>query len=330
MTKRQRHQLDAAYRVRQYGLDRPFSPANAAATAAYTALDDAIARVHLLDRQRLHGTATSAGATEERLLIRRHLRSALSDLSRVARTPGLAVAHPDLAAQLRMGRVDSNAALLAYANNAIKVIEPVKEIFIAHGAAPIFLQEIATLIESFIAAGDRGHSGRSTRLGSNAELQAATVAMMHQVHILDAIHSIILKPNPGLMAEWQSTRRVRRTSIPSEPHSALGAQSALDPLIFANAFDGSRLALSRVESGMTSKLPHSERAPTLDTPTSAHRTGDRNQLAPPVSLFQPSPPVTDDSPSIALWPIGNPDWLRCPPTRSGRQQTAGQSPACGF
>ena len=112
MTKRQRHQLDAACRVQQYGFAHPLTRGTEAASAAYLALDEAIALVRRLDSERLHGIATSAGATEEGLLLRRRLRSALSDLARVARTLDPA-AYPDLAAQLRMGRVDSNTALLA-------------------------------------------------------------------------------------------------------------------------------------------------------------------------------------------------------------------------
>lgn len=215
MTKQQRNQFDAASRVKQHGIDHPLTPANAAATAAFTALNASIAQVQTIDSQRLNGIGTSAGATQERQLLRKQLRSALSDLSRVSKTLDKTT-YPDVAAQLKIGVLNSGAALLAFANNALAVVEPIKEVFIARGAVATFVEDLEALVADFIAAGGRGSGGRGTRIGSNAGLPVALRACMAQVRILDGIMSIMLKPTPGLLAEWKAAKRIRRGSVPEE------------------------------------------------------------------------------------------------------------------
>src|SRR5688572_13293717 len=64
MKGRIRRQLSACKRVRQFGIDHPLNPANAAATAAFIALEIAIAQVETLDSIRLKGNNTSLGATQ--------------------------------------------------------------------------------------------------------------------------------------------------------------------------------------------------------------------------------------------------------------------------
>src|SRR5688572_33125174 len=103
MIKRHKYQFEAASRVKQFGIDHPLTPANATATAAYTALDGSIAQVRMLDSHRLNGSGTSAGATQERQSLRKQLRSTLSDLSRVAKTLDKDT-YPDVATQLKIGR----------------------------------------------------------------------------------------------------------------------------------------------------------------------------------------------------------------------------------
>jgi hypothetical protein len=215
MTKQQRNQFDAASRVKQYGIDHPLTPANATATAAHTALNGSIAQVLALDSQRINGIGTSSGATQERQLLRKQLRDALSDLSRVSKTLDKAT-YPDVAAQLKIGRRRNDQALLAFANNALAVVEPIKAVFIAHGATATFVEDLEALVAGFIAAGGRGSGGRGTRIGSNADLPVAIRACMNQVRILDGIMSLVLKPAPGLLAEWKAAKRVRRGSVPGE------------------------------------------------------------------------------------------------------------------
>lgn len=215
MTKQQRNQFDAANRVKQFGVDHPLTPTNATATAAFTALDGSIAQVLVLDSHRVNGIGTSAGATQERQLLRKQLRSALSDLSRVSKTLDQAT-HPDVAAQLKIGRLGSDAQLLAFANNALAVVEPIKAAFFAHGAATTVVEDLQALVTHFIAVGGRASGGRGTRIGSNAGLPVAIRACMAQVRILDGIMSIVLKPTPGRLAEWKAAKRIRRGSVPEE------------------------------------------------------------------------------------------------------------------
>ena len=94
--------------------------------------------------------------------------------------------------------------------------EPIKEVFIARGAAATFVEDIQALVADFIAAGGRGNGGRGNRIGNNADLPIAIRACMAQVRILDGIMSVLLKPTPGLLANWKAAKRVRRGNVPDE------------------------------------------------------------------------------------------------------------------
>ena len=203
--------LDTLKRVAQFAIDHPLTPPIPAATNAFDAVNHAITRVQALDSTRLHGHGKFRGAAAERQVLRKILRSTLSDLSRVSKTLHK-TEHPDLAAQLKMGRLNTYAELLALARNAITVITPILSVFIDHGAPATILQDIQDQIDDLVAAGGRSFSGRGTRIASNADLRVAIRAGMEQVRILDGILSLRLKSTPGLVAEWKAAMRLRRSS----------------------------------------------------------------------------------------------------------------------
>src|SRR5215207_4042189 len=128
MNYTQRFQLDALKRGHQFITDHPLPPAKAVASAATTALGVSIAAVEALDGGRLNGDRTWRGAAEERRSLLGQLRSQVGDLSRVAKTLDK-TAHPDVAAQLKMGRLNSYAEMIALATNAIAVVTPIKAVF---------------------------------------------------------------------------------------------------------------------------------------------------------------------------------------------------------
>jgi hypothetical protein len=202
-------QTKAMKRGKQFGVDHLLNPANAVATAAFTALGTAIIQIEAIDTARLNGMSTSRGAVIERKFRRKALRSALSDLSRVSKTLDK-IAHPDVAAQLKMGRLGKDADLLAFANNAIAVVTPIKQVFIDRGAAVTVVEDLQDLLDAFVATADRRFSGLGIQLGSNAALKEAIRAGMDQLRVLDGILSQVLKPMPALLAEWKAAKRVER------------------------------------------------------------------------------------------------------------------------
>ena len=217
--------LDTLKGVKQFGEDHGLTPANAEATTAFTAVGNSINLVETLDASRLNGSSTSNGASQEKQLLRKVLRSQVSDLSRVSKTLDKAV-YPDVAAQLKMGRLNAYADLITLAKNAITVITPIKAVFIARGAPATVLEDLQAGIDALEAAIARRFGGRGKRIGSNADLQVAIRAGMAQVRILDGILSILLKPTPGLLAEWKATKRVQRRQPAEQSAPAPGSGSA--------------------------------------------------------------------------------------------------------
>jgi hypothetical protein len=216
MNDDQIRQTNSMKRSKQFVLDHPITPANAAVTTASTALTAAITQIEALDSARLIGTNLSRGAVAERQLRKKALRSALSDLSRVSKTLDK-TAHPDVAAQLKMGGATSYAALLTLANSAVTVITPIKQVFIDHGAAATVVEDLQDLIDAFVASGERRYTGLGAQVGGTAALKDAIRAGMDQVRVLDGILSILLKPAPGVLAEWKAAKRVERRLPEDDP-----------------------------------------------------------------------------------------------------------------
>src|SRR5687768_8482198 len=186
MNGRIRRQLDVCKRVQQFGLDHPSNPSNAAAAAAYTALDTAISQIETLHSRQFNGNNVSLGATQERRLRRKQLRSDLNDLSRVAKTLDNEL-FPDIAAQLKIGRLNSYASMLASANIAIVVMTAINQAFIDHGAPATLIEDVQSSMNGLVATIRRGFSGRGTRIASSAVPQTAARGAMKQVRVLVAI-----------------------------------------------------------------------------------------------------------------------------------------------
>ena len=225
-------EFDSLVRGKQFGDDHPLVPANAAATAAFTALGNSINQVETIESGRLNGTNTFRGATAERRFLRDQLRSAVSDLSRVSKGLDKTV-YPDVAAQLKMGRLNSYASLIMHATNTITVVTPIKQVFIDRGAAATVIEDLQSSIDALVAATGRGFSGRGTQIGKNVDLYFAIRAGREQIGILDGILSILLKPTPGLLAEWRAAKRVQRApeATPAQGGSGPGSGSGTQPVV---------------------------------------------------------------------------------------------------
>jgi hypothetical protein len=227
MNKRNTRQTNAMNRAKQFVLDHPITPPNAALTAAGTALTTAITQIEACDGLRLTGKGTAIGTTEERHALRDQLHSAVSDLCRVSKTLDK-TAHPDIAAQLKMGRVDSYGALLAYANNVITVVTPMKDVFIAHGSATTVIEDLQALIDAFANATGRHYTALGVQTNKTVALRNAIRDGMNRVRVLDGILSQLLKSDEPLLAEWKSAKRVQQAPQHQQAASGQSASSGSD------------------------------------------------------------------------------------------------------
>ena len=216
MTDTERYVVDAFKRSHQYITANPLTPANPIAVAAATVLGTSIATVETLDGARLNGNSTWRSAAEECRLLKKDLRGKVGDLSRVAKTLDK-TAHPDVAAQLKMGRRDSYADVIALAINTVAVVTPIQAVFIERGAPATVVEDLQDAIDALNAALGRSSGGRGTRIGKIVELKNALRTGREQLRIPDGILSYALKPSPGLLAEWKAAKRVFRRKRAEEP-----------------------------------------------------------------------------------------------------------------
>ena len=157
MNLKSKRRFDSLQCIRQFRVQHPEVAAKAAAKAAFDAVDAAIDEVLLLASNRLHSTNTFRSASAERQGKRAELHEFIADLSRISKTLDRAT-YPDIAAQLKMGRLNAYQDLLSHARNAIVVITPIKQVFIDHGAPETVIEDIASMIDALeLAASRRNH-----------------------------------------------------------------------------------------------------------------------------------------------------------------------------
>ena len=207
MIKQTRIQVNSMKGAKQFVLDHTITPAIPALTAAATGLGNSITTIDALDSGWDQGKGTFLGAVEERRLAKTKLRKALSALSLVSKTVDK-VAYPDLAAQLKMGNHKNNyQGVLAFGRAAVTIIEPVKQVFIDHGAATTVVEDLEALITALEAAGNRKATGAGSRTGKTAALRAEARIGMSYVRKLDGIFSQVYKDNVELYTAWKAAKR---------------------------------------------------------------------------------------------------------------------------
>ena len=227
MIKKTRIQINVMKRAKQFVLDHPITPANAVVTATTTALGTSITTIETLDSGWDQGKGTFHGAVEERQFAKSELRVALSALSLVSKSLDKAT-YPDVAAQLKMGNhKDSYQGILAFGRAAVAIAEPIKEVFIAHGADATVIEDLQARIDALEAAGNRKSTGLSSRVGKTAALVAAARIGMIHVRKLDGILSQLYKNNVELLTAWKAAKRQQQT-LPEEAASSPAPTPATD------------------------------------------------------------------------------------------------------
>ena len=228
MNLKSRRRYGALICIRSFRLEHPEAANNAAAESAFDAVDAAIQEVELLASGRLHGTNTFLSASAERQAARAELHEFVSDLSRISKTLPRSL-YPDIAGQLRMGRLNAYQDLLSLARNAIVAITPIKQVFIDHGAPETVIDDIQSRIDAVEVAASRRNRGLGAQIAKNTSLRLAARNAMDQVRILDGILRFTLKGKPGLLAEWKSAMRLRRRNKSAESEASVDPQSPTPP-----------------------------------------------------------------------------------------------------
>lgn len=207
MKKKTRIQFNSMKGTKQFVLDHEITPPNVALTAASTALGVSITNIEELDSGWDQGKGTFHGAAEERQLAKDELRKLLSDLSSVSKSLDKTT-YPDVASQLKMSNHKRTyQGVLAFGRAAVAVIEPIKEAFTAQGFATTLIEDLEALIAALETAGNRKLTGKASRTGKTAALEAEAKVGMSHVRKIDGILSHLYRDNVELYTAWKTTKR---------------------------------------------------------------------------------------------------------------------------
>ncbi len=207
MKKKTRIQLNSMKGAKQFVLDHAITPPNVALTAASTALGVSITNLETLDSGWDQGKGTFLGAVEERRFAKDQLQDLLSDLSLVSKSLDQTT-YPDVASQLKMSNHKKTyQGVLAFGRAAVAVIEPIKEVFTAQGFATTLVEDLEALITALETAGNRKITGKASRTGKTAALEAEAKIGMKHVRKIDGILSHLYRDNVELFTAWKTTKR---------------------------------------------------------------------------------------------------------------------------
>jgi hypothetical protein len=216
MQKKTRIQFNTMKGAKQFVLDHQFTPPNVVLNAASTALGTSITNIEALDSGWDVGKGTFLGAAEERKLAKDQLYKMLSDLSFVSKSLDKTT-YPDVAAQLKMSNHKKTyQGVLAFGRAAVAVIEPIKEAFTAQGFATTVVEDLEALVAAVETAGNRKLTGKASRNGKTAALQAEAKIGMTHVRKIDGILSHLYRNNVELYTAWKTTKRQQTAMVDEE------------------------------------------------------------------------------------------------------------------
>ena len=210
MKDTQRKRGASFHRVLDVIAEYPPTPAIPAATLLVTELNTTTTAFDTLAAEQDLAFGTVHGATVDRKQLKRDLVSFLKRLGETARVLD-PVAHPGLAAEMRLGRATSSyGALVTRARAFHSALVPVKADFVGYGFAETVDADLLAMITAVDAATGRKNDGKAIHIGGTAGLVALCKTGVAIVRKLDAILSNVYKDDAVKYAAWKAARRVER------------------------------------------------------------------------------------------------------------------------
>jgi hypothetical protein len=123
---------------------------------------------------------------------------------------------PELEVALRVPRPDANdAKVLASANAIANIGDAHKDVLVQHGLPANFVDELRAQAATLQTAADERRQAKSRRVGATKAIADELKTGRRVVQALDIVLTRALRAQPGLLAEWQNTKRV--TIKPVQP-----------------------------------------------------------------------------------------------------------------
>jgi hypothetical protein len=207
-------------RILDFTEKNPLETPIAAAATLITELTTTKTAIDTLATAQDLAFGTVHGAVVDRKQLKKDLVSFLVGLGETARALD-PVAHPGLAAEMRLGRAtNSYAALLSRARAMHIALVAAKAAFVAYGATATVDADLLALINALEAATQRKNNGKAIHIGGRAGIAALCKVGVVIVRKLDAILSRVYKTDPVKLAAWKAARRVQRNPVPAQEPAA--------------------------------------------------------------------------------------------------------------
>ena len=127
---------------------------------------------------------------------------------------------PELEVALRVPRPTADdAKLLASANAIAKIGDAHKEVLVQHGLPANFVEELRAAAAALQNAVDERRQTTSRRVGATKAIAVELKKGRLVVQALDIAFTRVLRPQPGLLAEWRNTKRVTVKPVHPAPAS---------------------------------------------------------------------------------------------------------------
>ncbi len=196
-----RRKLDMATRARDFCRANPGTAATFADVLGK--LDEQLARAQSLAEQEVSGRNTERVSSGARVDLQQSLlESPLKDILRVASS---ATDQPELGRLFRLPRQKANRqAFITRARVIAADAAKYKALFVAHGLADTFVEDLNAALDSYAAAVTGVHSGTEAHTGARKELRVVAAEVLNLVHRLDAMNRIRFKAEPKQLAAWES------------------------------------------------------------------------------------------------------------------------------
>lgn len=129
-------------------------------------------------------------------------------------------------------------ALIAAANAAVTNVTPYKDLFIAHGMASDFLDQITAQITALTQALQAVKDAKSQRVGTTAGLAQLLKSVRSTIQLLDVAVQRACKADrvngPAARTTWETAKNVRKAPVPTDvpwpPTTAKTTTTAVSPV----------------------------------------------------------------------------------------------------
>lgn len=215
MTKRTRRSLDTARRVFELSLK------HATDTQAYVEtmaqFKEKLAYADELAEQQKVADQDAGVAKDVKDDLREKIETEyVAHMARIARTS--LPRDPDLRRRFRpLAPGLSRGEFVAEMRAMVTVAAARKQVFIAAGMAPTFVEDLETLLTEYLGAISEKNFGEALRVGAVAELPVVVKELGALTRVLDAINKKRWANNPQLLAAWRSAKDVNWPHVKPEP-----------------------------------------------------------------------------------------------------------------